>query len=329
MTGSRSVALMRLAIICPVYNEVAATPLFFDRIEPVVQELSIRYAVRLVFVNNASSDGTLEVLQRLRNEHSWVQVISLSANVGYQRSLESGLRTLESDLYVMIDVDCEDPPEMIVDFLDAYEGGYDIVYGERVDRSEPWPLKAARRLFYRTMRALADDEILLDMAEFALLTREVRDAVIADRSSFPFIRASIGRAGYRRLAIPYKRGHRIAGKTHYNVFGMFRFAVTGILSSSTWLLRITMYVLPFWLIVLIGLGMAAVFTDSRWPLPVMLLMAAAYIGCAASFTAIYVGRAYKDSLGRPNFFIDSKLTFLDDDLRARHSRSSGAAASEG
>jgi polyisoprenyl-phosphate glycosyltransferase len=252
-------------------------------------------------------------------------VITLSANVGYQRSLEAGLRTLEADLYVMIDVDCEDPPEMIVGFLDAHESGYEVVYGERVDRDEPPALKATRRLFYRILRTLADDDVLLDMAEFALLTREVRNAIIADRSSFPFIRASIGRAGYRHLAIPYKRERRIAGETHYRLFGLIKFAVAGILSSSTWLLRITVYVLPFWLTALVAVTAVAVFTDSRWPLPVMLLLSASYIGCAASFTAIYVGRAYKDGLGRPNAFIDSRLTFLDDELRVSDARPSGAA----
>ncbi len=178
-------------------------------------------------------------------------------------------------------------------------------------------LKAARRRFYRTLRALADDEVLLDMAEFALVTREVRNAIIADTTSFPFLRASIGRAGYRRLAIPYKRDPRIAGETHYSVAGLIKFAVAGILSSSTWLLRITVYMLPLWLTALVAITAAAVFTDWQWPLPVMLLVSAGYIGCTASFTAIYVGRAYKDGLGRPNAFIDSRLTFLDDDLRAR------------
>lgn len=315
MTDSaRAGGRRQLTIICPVYNEAATVPLFFERIRPVIEDLSRRYGVRLVFTNNASQDQTFEAVQQLRMKYPWVQVITLSANVGYQRSLEASLRALDSDLYVMIDVDCEDPPEMIPRFLQAHEEGYDVVYGERVDREEPRALKAGRRLFYRTMRALADDEVLLDMAEFALLTREVRNAVIADRTSFPFIRASIGRAGYRRLAIPYKRERRIAGKTHYGFAGLMKFAIAGILSSSTWLLRITVYALPFWLCSLIALCVVAISTDARWPLPVMLLLAAGYIGCAASFTAIYVGRAYKDGLGRPNSFIDTRLTFIQDEL---------------
>jgi dolichol-phosphate mannosyltransferase len=305
-----------VAIICPVFNEAEAIPLFFARIQPVMDQLGADYDVRLTFLNNCSSDRTPDVVQELRAEDTRVQMITLSANVGYQRSLETGLRTLEADLYVMIDVDCEDPPEMIGRFLQEHERGYDVVYGERIDRHEPSALKTARRYFYRTLRALADDEVLLDMAEFALVTHEVRNAIIADRTSFPFLRASIGRAGYRRLAIPYKRDPRIAGETHYSVVGLIKFAVAGILSSSTWLLRISVYMLPLWLAALMAITAAAIFTDARWPLPLMLLLSATYIGCTTSFTAIYVGRAYKDGLGRPNAFIDSRLTFVDADLLA-------------
>ena len=245
-----------------------------------------------------------------------MQVITLSANVGYQRSLETALRTLEADLYVMIDVDCEDPPEMIPGFVDAHDTGYDVVYGERVDRHRAPGAQGRPPTLLPDVRALADDEVLLDMAEFALLTQEVRERVIADRNSFPFIRASIGRAGYRRLAVPYKRERRIAGETHYSVVGLFKFAVAGILSSSTWLLRITVYVLPVWLAALVCRHRRRGLQRCSWPLPVMLLLSAAYIGCTASFTAIYVGRAYKDGLGRPNAFIDSRLTSVDDDLLA-------------
>jgi glycosyltransferase involved in cell wall biosynthesis len=317
---------MRLAVICPVYQEELVIPLFFERILPVAERASERYDVQLVFVNNASPDGTLRAIRSLRERYPWVHVISLSRNVGYQRSVECGLRTVDSDLYVIIDVDCEDPPEMIELFISSFEEGFDIAYGERVDREEPKLLKGARRLFYRLMRAIADDEILLDMAEFSLITREVRDAIVADTTSFPFIRASVGRVGFRRRAFPYKRDARIAGETHYNLFAMITFAVAGILSASTWLLRMTIYVLPFWLALAASLCVATI-SGVSWALPVMALVIGGYIGIATSVIAIYVARIYKNTLGRPNFFIDSKSTFLDGALQA--SPGSGSAVSVG
>src|SRR6266511_3583292 len=197
--------LPRLTIICPVYEEEPVVPDFFERTLPVVEQLSARYDVQLIFINNASSDRTLAAILSLRERYSWIHAISLSRNVGYQRCIECGLGTIDSDLYVIIDVDCEDPPELIETFVSSFEEGFDVVYGERVDREEPAVLKSTRRFYYRIMRAIADDEILLDMAEFSLITREVRDAVIADSTSFPFIRASIGRVGFRRRAVAYKR----------------------------------------------------------------------------------------------------------------------------
>jgi glycosyltransferase involved in cell wall biosynthesis len=302
--------LMRLAVVCPVYQEEAVVPLFFERACPVLRRLSERYDVHLVFVNNASSDGTLGAIRAIRERHPWVHAISLSRNVGYQRSVECGLRVLDSDLYVIIDVDCEDPPELIERFVSSYEEGFDIVYGERIDREEPRLLKAARHLFYRVMRAIADDEILLDMAEFSLITREVRDAIVADTTSFPFVRASIGRVGFRRRPVPYKREARIAGKTHYNLFRMITFAAAGILSASTWLLRMAIYTLPLWLGSALALCVASVL-GVRWALAVMLLVLGTFVCLAVSAIAIYVARIYKNTLGRPNFFIDRRSTHVD------------------
>jgi polyisoprenyl-phosphate glycosyltransferase len=300
---------LKLTIICPVYNEEKVVPLFFERIKPVIEELSPGYDVNLIFSNNASTDGTLAEILKLRETHPYVFVTTLSANVGYQRSLECGLRTCKGDLFAFIDVDCEDPPEMILEFVKAYEEGYDIVYGERLDRDEAEYVKLMRKIFYRVLRAVADEEVILDMAEFSLMTEEVRDAIVQDNTSFPFIRASIGRAGYKRRGIPYRRHKRIAGETHYNFFGMTKFAVAGILSSSTLLLRLPIYSLPFWLLAVSALAIARVFFDNKFLDAGLILLFASYIGSTVSFIAIYVARIYKNTLGRPNYIINRKATF--------------------
>jgi len=299
-----------LAILCPVYNEEVVVTLFFGRILPVMQRLSARYHVRLVFLNNASEDGTLERIAAIIEQWPETYVISMSRNVGYQASLECGLRTVDADLFAIIDVDCEDPPEMIAQFVEYYERGYDITYGERVDRPEPKLIKSSRKFFYRLLRRVADDEVLLDMAEFSLFTREVRDAIIDDHSSFPFLRASIGRVGFRRMAIPFARHKRIAGTTHYNVFGMSLFALAGLLSASTLLLRLPVYILPFWLLILLSLGAWAILAHSLWIVLAAGLVFAAYVGASLAFTALYVARAYKNGLRRPNAIIDRKHSTL-------------------
>lgn len=306
----------RVALLCPCYNEQGVVTLFLERLLPVVRELAGRYLVDIVFLNNASTDGTLAEILSLRSRWPNIFVITLSRNVGYQRSLECGLRNAKGDLFLFIDVDCEDPPELILEFVRHHEDGHDIVYGERVDREEPRYLVAARKFFYRLLRSFADEEIILDMAEFALFTAEVRDAIVQDASSFPFIRASISRVGFKRRAVPFKRERRIGGVTHYNFLGMTVFAIAGILASSTLLLRLPIYVLPFWLIATGWAVVAYAAEGSRWGLGTAFFLSAAYLGSTVAFISLYVARNYKNTLNRPNAFIDLKNCMLQSDREA-------------
>jgi glycosyltransferase involved in cell wall biosynthesis len=323
----------QLSILCPVHNEEHVIPLFYGRIRPVMEKLAESYAVHLLFLDNASTDRSAQEIGKIRESWPATYLITMSRNVGYHPSLECGLRNATGDLFVFIDVDCEDPPEMILEFVEKYEQGFDIVYGERVDRHESRAMKGARKLFYRLLAALADEEILLDMAEFSLFTSEVRDAILDENTSFPFLRASIARVGFRRAAIPFKRQKRIAGNTHYNLIRMSVFAVAGILSASTLFLRIPIYLLPMWLLSLLLLGIGYVSTRSLWYVVAAFLVFAAYVGATLAFTALYVARTYKNGLQRPNAFIDRSRSVLQpatghEDAGRRSSdryQSSGAA----
>jgi glycosyltransferase involved in cell wall biosynthesis len=298
-----------LAILVPVYNEERVIPLFSERMFPVLDQLSVEFTPHLVFLNNASTDGTYDQVSSICRDYPNVFLLSLTKNVGYQRSVELGLRNVVADLYGVVDVDCEDPPEMFLQFTQGYKEGCDIVYGERIDRIEVSSIKFLRRVFYRLMQALADDDIILDMAEFSLMTREVRDAIIQDTSSFPFIRASIGRVGFKRKGIPYRRDRRIAGETHYNLWGMAIFAIGGILSAGTWLLRAATYCLPFWIISMVTLGFFATSGRAPWAFTWMIVLGFTYCGSVLSFLSIYLARTYKNTLGRPNAFLDQKRSF--------------------
>jgi len=310
-----------LAVLVPVYNEEAVIGLFYDRLRPVLDKLSNEYCCHVIFLNNASSDGTIAAIERLMPGAAQVFYITIARNVGYQRSLEFGLKNTIGDLYVFIDVDCEDPPEMILEFIDQNKKGFDIVYGERVDREEVESIKFLRKVFYRVVRALGDDDIILDMAEFSLMTREVRDAIAQDTSSFPFIRASIGRVGFRRVGLPYKRHKRIAGETHYNLRGMVTFAVAGILASTTIFLRFALYALPLWLAVMCGLFVVGLNPDALWARLALVFAGFLYCGGVLSFIALYLARVYKNTLGRPNAFLDRRHSKLPGAEQTQHAPS--------
>ena len=153
------------------------------------------------------------------------------------------------------------------------------------------------------------------MAEFSLFTREVRDAIIVENSSFPFIRASIARIGFRRKGLSYRRHRRIGGQTHYNLIGMTIFAIAGILSASTLLLRLPMYLFPFWLLAITGLAVRFSSTQSPGVAAAGFVLTAAYLGFTSAVTALYVARSYKNGLSRPNAVLDARLSTI---ARAGH-----------
>lgn len=297
----------KLTVICPVFNEVESVPAFVERFDAVREQLSDRYDVDLLFTNNASSDGTLQLIRSLSEEKPYIYFATLSKNAGYQISMECGLRTAKGDLFTFIDVDCEDPPEMIIDFVREFETGfYDIVYGERSDREEALPLKEGRKLFYRVLKLLGDDEIVLDMAEFSFFNREVRDAIIQETTAYPFIRASIGRVGFRRKAISYKRNKRAVGTSNFNAQRLTWFALTGIFSSTSLPLLIPIKTLPAFLIIISGLAVWRIHQESRLIDTAIILLMATYLTSSTAFIAIYTRRTYRNSLRRPNFFISEK-----------------------
>jgi polyisoprenyl-phosphate glycosyltransferase len=304
----------KLAILCPVYNEEVAIPLFLDRTLIVLDRLRDRCDPDLYFIDNGSIDSSLALIWDAHAQHKNIYVLVLSRNFGYQCALRVGLQTVEADLYIMIDVDCEDPPEMIEQFVSEYERGFDIVYGERVDRPEGIFLKSARKLFYRLVRSVADDDIVLNMAEFSLITAEVRNAVIDEVTSFPFVRASIARVGFLRKNIPYRRHVRIAGETHYNFIGMAIFAIAGILSASTLALRIPAYTFPFWAVAMIGIAVAAAMSPAPWQVPALISIGFLFIGFTTMAAALYIARTYKNALFRPNGVVRRSLSILPENV---------------
>jgi polyisoprenyl-phosphate glycosyltransferase len=307
----------RLAVLCPVYNEDVAIPLFLDRSMALFARLKNRCDPALYFIDNGCTDGSLEAIREAHSRHPNVFVLVLSRNFGYQCALRVGLQCIDADIYVMIDVDCEDPPEMIEQFYSEYEAGYDIVYGERVDRPENFLLRGTRKLFYRIVRSVADDDVILNMAEFSLITAEVRDAVIDEVTSFPFLRAAIARVGFRRKNIPYRRHRRVAGETHYNLLGMTVFAVAGILSASTLGLRIPAYAFPFWAVGMAGIALASAIRPSPWHVPALLTLGFLFIGFTTMTSGLYVARTYKNALFRPNGIVRRSLSILPNDASSK------------
>jgi len=301
----------RVSIVTPVYNEALALPIFYERLVKALAPLEDRYRFEIIFSDNRSTDATAEKVRALRSRDPRVQLLALSRNYGYQASMVAGMRQAAGDAIIFIDVDCEDPPEMIPEFLDGWEQGNDIVYGIRERRHEPPHITLARRLFYRVNKMIADSDILVDVAEFCLMTAEVRDAVSSGLSTFPFIRAEVAHYGFQRMGIHYDRQPRVGGKSHYSYYGMARFAIAGILTSTTVPLRLSLYGLP--LLFFSNVLLWWLEESRRWGMgfETLVTIDLLYIATALALVALYTGRNYRNVVGRPIAVVDFRRSALD------------------
>jgi polyisoprenyl-phosphate glycosyltransferase len=294
-----------VSIICAVHNEEQTIPLFYNRINPILNKLNFEFEI--IFTNNRSTDNTLAVIQGLMGKDPRVKVLTFSRNFGYQASIQAGMVHAQGECMITIDVDCEDPPELIPVFLKKWEEGNDIVYGKRKNRPESRWLIFMRNLFYRILRLTADTEIVLNMAEFGLISYYVRDGIVNSHNTFPFLRTEIAYSGFKRYGVEYDREKRIAGETHYNFWRMLIFAIGGILSSSTFLFRFTVYILPIIFFLNIVILFAEIYTDGSYFKSIVVLDLL-YLIWVVAFHGIYIARIYKNSLCRPIYIVDWKLS---------------------
>lgn len=302
-----------ISIICAVHNEEKSILPFYKRIKGIINGL--HYEFEIIFTNNRSTDDTLLIIQNLIKEDKAVKVLTFSRNFGYQCSIQAGMTHAKGDGIITIDVDCEDPPELIPILIQKWEEGNDIVYGIRDGRQESRLLIGMRNLFYKILRYTADTDIILNMAEFGLISNHVRDQIINNKNTFPFLRTEIAYAGFQRTGIKYDREKRTTGESHYNLWRMTIFAIGGILSSSTFPFRLAVYAFPFMSL----LNIALLTNEGKWDgnhFKQLVIVDLLYINLLLATHGIYLARIYKNGLGRPLYIIDWRLS--SPDLKPTH-----------
>jgi dolichol-phosphate mannosyltransferase len=300
-----------LSVVSPVFNEQGTVPLFYERLTRALEPFAGELDVEIIFTNNRSTDGTADAVLALRARDTRVQLLTLSRNFGYEGSMVAGLRQAQGDAIVLIDVDCEDPPEMLQQFIRHWREGYDIVFGIRERRAEPTPVTWLRKVFYRVNKTIADSDVLVDVAEFALMTAPVRDAVVTGLSTFPFIRAEVAHYGFRRLGIHYDRQPRAAGRSNFSFSGMTKLAIAGILTSTTVPLRAPLYVLP--LVFVLNALLLWMEAAGHWAMAFETLVSfdLLYIATTLTFVSLYTARNYRNVVGRPIAVVDWRLSAVN------------------
>ena len=225
-----------ISIISPCFNEADNVRACRDAVRALFVKSGplAGYRCEHIFADNASTDGTVEILREMAEEDASVKVILNARNYGPFRSNFNALRAATGDaVLVFLPVDLQDPPEMIPEFVKLWESGIEVVAGARTNRHESLALRVCRGIFYRLVRSLSDVDIPVDVGEFQLIDRKVWQAVVQHDDHYPYIRGIIASVGFRRVIVPYTWEARERGLSKNNLPRLIDQALNGIFSFTS------------------------------------------------------------------------------------------------
>jgi len=227
----------RLSVVVPVFNEEQSVAGFVERMRPVLERWS--GAAEMVFVNDGSDDGTLGTLRDLKIDFAGVRVVDLSRNFGKDIAMTAGLDHAKGDVVVPMDVDLQDPPDLILEFVERWREGYDVVYGRRRTREgDSLSKRLTANAFYRVFNLLSMNPIPPDAGDFRLMDRQVVEAVRRMPERDRFMKGMFAWVGFRSTSVDFDRGARASGGSGWSFWTLLRFGLAGIFSFSVWPLRI-------------------------------------------------------------------------------------------
>lgn len=231
----------RYSIVAPIYNEEGNIQKLYDRIISVMDSTGEKW--ELVTVNDGSRDRSFEMLSELAAKDSRIKVINFARNFGHQLAVTAGIDHASGDAVVVIDADLQDPPELILEMIERWKAGYEVVYAIRQERKgESWFKLLTAKLFYRMIYRITDVDIPLDTGDFRLIDRNVADVLRTMREHNRFIRGMTSWAGFKQTGVSYVREAREWGETKYPFRKMLRFAMDAVTGFSYFPLQIMVYV---------------------------------------------------------------------------------------
>jgi len=299
-----------ISVVAPVFNEAESVGVFYARVKEVMDSFDGDY--ELLLVDDGSTDGSTDQIREFGNKDVHVKPVIFARNFGHQIAVTAGLDYARGDAAIIIDADLQDPPEVMLDLLEKWKEGYEVVYAVRRKREgESWLKLATASIFYRMIYRITDVKIPLDTGDFRLLDRKVVDVMGQMRERHRFLRGMSAWVGYKQLGVEYDRKERYAGKTKYPFKKMLKLALNAVTSFSYFPLQLATY-LGF---VSAGISILAI------PVVAYLRLALqeALLGQATTLIAVlflggvqlitlgilgeYVGRIYDEAKGRPLYVV--------------------------
>jgi glycosyltransferase involved in cell wall biosynthesis len=300
-----------LSLVVPVFNEADAVGIFIERIFTFFEKSQLK-KLDLVFVNDGSTDETLSLLLKYHKLHPEIRIVDLSRNFGKEAALSAGLRVADGEVIVPIDVDLQDPPEVIFEMIEGWRAGYEVVLGRRSNRdSDSWAKRNAAKLFYNIYNAIADTKLPQNVGDFRLMDRSVVDALNALPETQRFMKGMFAWIGFRTTQVEYVRPKRVAGETKFSGWRLWNFALEGITSFSTDPLRIWTYVgvlvSSLSIIFSIFIALRVLIYGIEVPGYASIIVCITFLGglqlIGIGVIGEYLGRTYIESKNRPIYIV--------------------------
>lgn len=303
---------LKVSVIIPVLNEQDTILYLIERLIPVVSEYR---DYEILFIDDGSTDKTLEIIEELATQNNKIKFLSFSRNFGHQAALIAGLSYVDGDCVISLDADLQHPPELINQMVEKWRAGYEIVYTVRDDtKGTSFVKKVLSSAFYKFMKCISNVNLDRGSADFRLLDKSVVEALKEIHESSLFLRGIVSWIGFRQCAIRYKAASRFAGKSKYTFLKMVAFAVNGITSFSIKPLHLATVLGSIISLFAFAYGMFAVymsiFTDrtiSGWT---SLILCVVFLGgvqlLMIGILGEYVGRVFIETKKRPNYIIRKK-----------------------
>ncbi|KAE9649393.1 glycosyltransferase family 2 protein [Pseudomonas sp. PB106] len=309
--GSQQAGQVTLSLVVPVFNEEDSLKTFLLRINEVFQKQTL-IDLELVFVNDGSTDATLELLLEHQQQDARMRIVDLSRNFGKEAALSAGLQMATGQIVVPIDADLQDPPEVILQMIERWREGYEVVLGHRVSRrSDTWAKQKSAHWFYRLHNRIAEQPLPENVGDFRLMDRCVVDALLTLPESRRFMKGLFAWVGFRTTYVDYERPERVAGQSKFNGWRLWNFALEGITSFSTEPLRVWTYVGA--LVSLVSFAFAifivvrTLISGIDLPGYASLMVAVTFLGglqlIGIGVLGEYLGRTYIEAKRRPVFLV--------------------------
>ena len=301
-----------ISVVVPVKDEEEAISPFVERVSSILEEVAASQGWEILFVDDGSSDSTLAAIVAANLRDSRIHGLSLSRNFGKEAAISAGLDHARGQAVVPMDVDMQDPPEVLTEMVEKWKDGFDMVLGVRRCRSsDPLPKRLTADLYYRAHNWISRDKIPENAGDFRLLDRKVVEALRALPERNRFMKGLFAWCGFRQTCVEYDRVERNTGSTKFNYWKLWTLALDGITSASTAPLRVWSYAGA--IIALASLGYAALvvsrtlLTGVQVPGYASIMVSVLFLGgvqlISLGILGEYVGRILTETKQRPLYVV--------------------------